>query len=87
MNETPPAGTRPVFEYDGKISELFGVFLKNLMLTIITLGFYRFWAITRLRREHDAPTRIAKLGAGGRHARELPHRLAKVEPPEHARLR
>lgn len=45
-----PAGTRPVLEYDGRISGLFGIFLLNLLLTIITLGIYRFWAITRLRR-------------------------------------
>ena len=47
-----PSGseTRPVFLYDGRISELYGVFLLNLLLTIITFGVFRFWAITRLRR-------------------------------------
>ncbi len=29
---------------------LFGIVIKNLLLTIITLGIYRFWARTRLRR-------------------------------------
>ena len=29
---------------------LFGLLLKNALLTVITLGFYRFWAKTRLRR-------------------------------------
>ncbi len=45
-----PADARPVLAYDGKISELFGIFLLNLLLTIITLGIFRFWAITRIRR-------------------------------------
>ncbi len=47
---TIPAGARTVLAYDGKISELFGIFLLNLLLTIITLGIFRFWAITRIRR-------------------------------------
>ena len=55
MDHTPIAGTipadaRPVLAYDGKITELFGIFLLNLLLTIITLGIFRFWAITRIRR-------------------------------------
>jgi uncharacterized membrane protein YjgN (DUF898 family) len=55
MDETPgagaiPADARTVLAYDGKISELFGIFLLNLLLTIITLGIFRFWAITRIRR-------------------------------------
>jgi uncharacterized membrane protein YjgN (DUF898 family) len=45
-----PPDARAVLAYDGKISELFGVFLLNLLLTIITLGIFRFWAITRMRR-------------------------------------
>ena len=45
-----PASTRTAVVYDGKISELFGIFLLNLLLTIITLGIFRFWAITRIRR-------------------------------------
>lgn len=44
------AEARPVLEYDGKISGLYGVFLLNLLLTIITFGIFRFWAITRIRR-------------------------------------
>ena len=45
-----PGEARPVLAYDGKISGLYGIFLLNLLLTIITLGIYRFWAITRIRR-------------------------------------
>ena len=50
MSQTSAADTRAVLVYDGTIAELFGIFLLNLLLTIITLGIYRFWAITRIRR-------------------------------------
>ncbi len=55
MDRPPAAGTSPedaraVFSYDGKLSELFGLFLVNLLLTIITCGLFHFWAITRMRR-------------------------------------
>jgi uncharacterized membrane protein YjgN (DUF898 family) len=38
------------FGYDGRLGELFGIFFTNLFFSIITLGFYRFWAKTRMRR-------------------------------------
>ena len=41
---------RQALEYDGRIGELYGIFVVNLLLTIITIGIYRFWAITRWRR-------------------------------------
>jgi uncharacterized membrane protein YjgN (DUF898 family) len=55
MDQTPtgaanPSEARPVLAYDGRISELYGIFLLNLLLTIVTLGIFRFWAITRIRR-------------------------------------
>jgi len=54
MDQTPPPASasapRPVLVYDGRISELFGIFLLNLLLTILTFGIFRFWAITRIRR-------------------------------------
>jgi uncharacterized membrane protein YjgN (DUF898 family) len=37
------------YAYDGRLSELYAIFIPNLLLTIITLGIYRFWAKTRLR--------------------------------------
>jgi uncharacterized membrane protein YjgN (DUF898 family) len=40
----------PLFEYDGRVGELYGIFLSNLIFTILTLGIFRFWAITRTRR-------------------------------------
>ena len=55
---TPPAVTRPVLDYDGTIGELYALFLKNLLLTVVTLGFYRFWAITSTRRYLWSHTRF-----------------------------
>jgi uncharacterized membrane protein YjgN (DUF898 family) len=37
-------------EYDGRIGVLYGIFIKNLLLNIITLSIYRFWGKTNLRR-------------------------------------
>ena len=37
---------------------MFGIFYKNLILTILTLGIYRFWAKTRERRFIWANTHI-----------------------------
>lgn len=36
--------------YDGSISDLYKIYLINLLLTILTLGLYHFWAKTRKRR-------------------------------------
>ncbi|HWA48354.1 MAG TPA: YjgN family protein [Dongiaceae bacterium] len=37
-------------EYDGRIGSLYGIFIKNILLGLITLGIYRFWGKTNLRR-------------------------------------
>lgn len=37
-------------EYDGRIGALYGIFIKNLLLSLITFGIYRFWGKTNLRR-------------------------------------
>jgi uncharacterized membrane protein YjgN (DUF898 family) len=50
MDQTTATMPRPALQYDGDIGELYGIFLINLMLTIVTLGIFRFWAITRYRR-------------------------------------
>lgn len=45
----PPAG--PVVpQFLGRRGALFGLVLKTMLLTLLTLGIYRFWAKTRLRR-------------------------------------
>ena len=46
---TPVAAAEPV-RFDGRLSGFVGLALGNLLLTIITLGIYRFWAKTRVRR-------------------------------------
>jgi uncharacterized membrane protein YjgN (DUF898 family) len=39
-----------LMQYDGKLSGLYGVWLKNLLLQIITLSIYRPWGKTNMRR-------------------------------------
>ena len=41
---------RPRLIYDGKVGEILVLFLTNVVLNILTLGFYRFWGKTRIRR-------------------------------------
>ena len=38
------------FEFDGNWREYAAIALPNLVLTVATLGIYRFWATTRVRR-------------------------------------
>lgn len=38
------------FVYDGRLGEFYVIFIKNVLLSIITLGIYRFWGKTRVRR-------------------------------------
>ena len=46
------AAGAPVYrlEHSGRGGELFLIFLVNLALTVLTLGIYRFWGKTRIRR-------------------------------------
>jgi uncharacterized membrane protein YjgN (DUF898 family) len=47
----PPTDTlSPALSYDGSTGELFRLWLKTTVLAILTLGFYRFWGRTRIRR-------------------------------------
>ena len=50
-NAVEPAGqTRPLqIAFDGNIPAFLGVVIINLVLTVVTLGIYRFWAKTRVR--------------------------------------
>ena len=45
-----PGAEQQQFVYDGKLGELYGIFLVNVLLGVVTLGFYRFWGRTRMRR-------------------------------------
>ena len=40
----------PLFSYHGDTGELFKIYIVNFLLTIITLGIYRFWGKTRIRK-------------------------------------
>lgn len=42
-------GPGDVATFDGRRGPLFGLVLKNIVLTLLTFGFYRFWAKTRVR--------------------------------------
>lgn len=45
------SATRRVhLSHHGEVFELFGIYIVNMLLTIVTLGIYRFWAKTRIRR-------------------------------------
>ena len=50
MDQATALLPRQALEYDGRIGQLYRIFVVNLLLTIITIGIYRFWAITRWRR-------------------------------------
>jgi uncharacterized membrane protein YjgN (DUF898 family) len=40
--------SRPI--YDGKLGELYAIYLRHVVLMLLTLGWSRFWGRTRLRR-------------------------------------
>ncbi len=46
-------------EYHGTGGTLLGISIVNLLLTILTLGIYSFWARTKLRRYFYAETELA----------------------------
>jgi uncharacterized membrane protein YjgN (DUF898 family) len=37
-------------DFDGPRKRLFWLLARNFLLTIVTLGIYRFWAKTRVRK-------------------------------------
>ena len=40
--------SRPV--YDGRLGELYAIYLRHLVMMLLTLGWSRFWGRTRIRR-------------------------------------
>ena len=38
------------FEFDGEGGELFGIYISNLLLSIVTLGIYSFWGRVRMQK-------------------------------------
>lgn len=55
-----PFGTDPVpsIAYAGDTRRLFWLALGTLLLTVVTLGIYRFWATARLRRYYWSAIRV-----------------------------
>ncbi|MGD1870574.1 MAG: DUF898 family protein [Neomegalonema sp.] len=45
-------------EFTGETGSLFNIMFKGLLLTILTLGIYRFWMKTHLRRYYWGSTRL-----------------------------
>lgn len=41
---------RDRLRHNGEVYDLFGIHIVNMLLTIVTIGIYRFWAKTRIRR-------------------------------------
>ena len=59
MAETPQAATAPIrAEFVQHRQSLFWLVLGQACLTILTLGLYRFWMTTRLRRFYFSSVRI-----------------------------
>ena len=56
MSDDIDEGT--AFEFSGNWKEFLPIALTNLLLTIVTLGIYRFWATTRERRYFWSRTRF-----------------------------
>ncbi|HKM64417.1 MAG TPA: YjgN family protein [Acidisphaera sp.] len=48
--QMPQGEPAHALQYDGRVGEIYPIFLMNLLLTIVTFGIFRFWAITRMRR-------------------------------------
>jgi uncharacterized membrane protein YjgN (DUF898 family) len=55
-----PAGALPEqqFEYHGRLGPLYWLFIKNILLSSITFGIYRFWGRTNIRRYIWSNTRF-----------------------------
>src|SRR6266852_9487209 len=47
--EVRPVGG-PGLVYDGRVGPLFRLWFKVTLLAVLTLGFYRFWGRTRIRK-------------------------------------
>jgi uncharacterized membrane protein YjgN (DUF898 family) len=41
---------RSQFVYDGRLGQLYWIFIKNILLFIVTFSIWRFWGKTRMRR-------------------------------------
>lgn len=55
------AGTTPV-AFTGLAGELFGLLVKGYLLQVVTLGIYRFWFITDVRRYYWSHSFVGREG-------------------------
>ncbi|MFN9253107.1 MAG: DUF898 family protein, partial [Holosporaceae bacterium] len=39
-----------IVQYHGRLGKIYGIWLSNLLLTIVTLGIYGFWGRKRMRQ-------------------------------------
>ena len=49
MSEALPEGSKP-FQFTGTANEWFGIWIVNLMLSIVTIGVYSAWAKVRTKK-------------------------------------
>lgn len=56
--ETPPTLEASAFQFNGNWAAFGKIALTNLLLTVVTLGIYRFWATTRERKYLWSETRF-----------------------------
>ncbi|MEX0809582.1 MAG: DUF898 family protein [Dongiaceae bacterium] len=54
----PPVAAGPLLDYDGRLGRLYWLFIKNLLLSMVTFGVYRFWGRTNIRRYVWSHTRF-----------------------------
>ena len=64
-----PAPSAPAVRFIGDVSAFWRLLMRGAMLLAITLGIYRFWLVTDVRRFLWSNTEIA-----GEHARIHRHR-------------
>lgn len=50
VDTTQNSGRINPLTYDGSLKSVFGIWLLNLLLTIVTIGIYSFWGKSRMRR-------------------------------------
>jgi len=76
-NLSPPLWWREQFEFRGNAKEYFGIWIVNVLLTIVTLGIYSAWAKVRRQRYFYGNTWLA--GASfDYHARPLQILVGRV---------
>jgi uncharacterized membrane protein YjgN (DUF898 family) len=69
-SRTAPSMRREPFTFTGTASEYFGIWIVNVLLTIVTLGIYSAWAKVRRNRYFYGNTRLAG-GSFDYHARPV----------------